>query len=138
MILNKENNLYSKSFNFAVRIIKLYTWITESKKEFILSKQLLKSGTSIGANIAEANGAISSADFSSKISISYKESLETKYWLALMKETKFIDEKLYGSLFRDVDELSKILFAILKRTRIRNNQHNLPEKLLHKDPSGIL
>ncbi len=122
MILNKENNLYSKSFNFAVRSVKLYKWITDKKKEFILSKQFLKSGTSIGANIAEANGAISSADFSSKISISYKESLETKYWLSLMKETNFIDGKLYDSLFTDVDELSKILFAILKRTRIQNNK----------------
>lgn len=122
MILNKENNLYSKLFNFAVRSVKLYKWITDKKKEFILSKQFLKSGTSIGANIAEANGAISSADFSSKISISYKESLETKYWLSLMKETNFIDGKLYDSLFTDVDELSKILFAILKRTRIQNNK----------------
>ena len=102
---------------FAVRIVKLYEWIIDNKKEYVLSKQLLKSATSIGANIAEANGAISAADFSSKISISYMESLETKYWLCLMKETKFIDAKLYLSLFSDVDELSKILFAILKRTR---------------------
>lgn len=121
MALNDENNLYSKSFKFAVRIVKLYAWITDNKKEYILSKQLLSSGTSIGANIAEANGAISSADFSSKISISYKECLETKYWLSLIKETKFIDAKLYSSLFADVDELSKILFAILKRTRIKRN-----------------
>ncbi len=121
MTLNKENNLYSKSFKFAVRIVKLYVWITDNKREFILSKQFLRSGTSIGANIAEANGAISTAEFSSKISVSYKESLETKYWLSLMKETSFIDEKLFNSLFADVDELSKILFAILKRTRIQNN-----------------
>jgi four helix bundle protein len=120
-MLSNENNLYSKSFKVAVRIVKLYVWITDNKKEFILSKQLLRSGTSIGANIAEANGAISEADFSSKISISYKESLETKYWLSLMKETKFIDGELYDSLFTDVDELSKILFAILKRTRIQRN-----------------
>ena len=121
MTLNKENNLYSKSFKFAVRVVKVYKWITSSKKEFTLSKQLLRSGTSIGANIAEANGAISPADFSSKISISYKETLETKYWLSLMKETDFIDTKLYNSLFSDVDELSKILFAILKRTRMHRN-----------------
>ena len=116
MPLNKENNLYSKSFKFAVRIVKLYAWMTKNKKEFILSKQLLRSGTSIGANIAEANGAISSADFSSKISISYKESLETKYWLSLMRESKFIDVKIYESFYADIDELSKILFTILKRT----------------------
>jgi four helix bundle protein len=96
-------------------------WITDNKREFILSKQFLRCGTSIGANIAEANGAISTAEFSSKISISYKKSLETKYWLSLMKETSFIDEKLFNSLYADVDELSKILFAILKRTRIQDN-----------------
>lgn len=119
MPLNEENNLYSKSFKFAVRIVKLCAWMTKNKKEFILSKQLLRSGTSIGANIAEANGAISSADFSSKISISYKESLETKYWLSLMRESKFIDVKIYESFYADIDELSKILFTILKRTRIK-------------------
>ncbi len=81
-------------------------------------KQLLRSGTSIGANIAEANGAISTADFSSKMSIAYKESLETKYWLSLLKDTDYIDLKVYESIFQDVDEIGKILFAILKKTRI--------------------
>ena len=89
------------------------------KKEFILSKQLLRSGTSIGANISEANGAISKADFSAKISIAYKECLETKYWMSLLKDTNFIEEKIYKSIFTDADELAKILFSILKNTRMK-------------------
>ena len=115
---SEENILYQKTSKFAVRIVKLYQKIIEKKKEYVLSKQLLRSGTSIGANVAEANGAISKADFSSKISIAYKESLETKYWLDLMKETNYIDEKLHQSFYDDCDELSKILFSILKTTRI--------------------
>jgi four helix bundle protein len=72
-------NLFRKSYAFALRIVKLYQFLSSEKKEFILSKQLLRSGTSIGANVAEANGGISTADFSAKVSLAYKESLETKY-----------------------------------------------------------
>ena len=79
---------------------------------------MLRSGTSIGANIAEANGAISDADFSNKISIAYKECLETKYWLSLLKDTGFISEKSFESMHGDAEEISKILFTILKKTRI--------------------
>ena len=113
-----ENNLYQKAFTFSIRIVKAYQYLTgEEKREYILSKQLLRSGTSIGANIAEANGAISEADFSSKISIAYKESLETKYWLSLLKETGYLDNKMYESVHKDADELSRIMFAILKSTK---------------------
>ena len=83
-----------------------------------MSKQLLRCGTSIGANIAEANGAISENDFSAKMSIAYKECLETKYWLSLLKDTDFLDEKVFNSMFSDADEIGKILFSILKTTRI--------------------
>ena len=83
-MITKDTLLYKKAFKFAIRIVRLYQSLIESKKEFVLSKQLLKSGTSIGANISEANGAISGNDFSCKISIAYKESLETKYWLDLL------------------------------------------------------
>ena len=85
--MNNENPLLSKSYDFALKIVKLYQELTKNKREYVLSKQLLRAGTSIGANIAD-NGAISKADFSSKISIAYKESLETKYWLNLLKDSE--------------------------------------------------
>ncbi|MEJ1223158.1 four helix bundle protein [Sediminicola sp. 1XM1-17] len=114
-----ENNPLSvKPYNFALCIVELYKDLIQNKKEFTLSKQLLKSGTSIGANAAEANGAISKADFSSKISIAYKESLETKYWLSLMKDSDYIPINKANKLIDNADELSKIMFSILKTTRI--------------------
>jgi four helix bundle protein len=115
-----ENNLYKKSYAFAIRIVKVYQFLSDEKKEFILSKQLLRSGTSIGANVSEANGAFSKADFSAKLSISYKECLETKYWLSLLKDTGIIDEKVFQSMFNDADELAKILYTILNKTRKRS------------------
>tara|TARA_R110000868_G_C10444873_1_gene725741 strand:- start:74 stop:433 length:360 start_codon:yes stop_codon:yes gene_type:complete len=117
----KDNPLYRKSYDFALKMVLLYNDLTKNNNEYILSKQLLKSGTSIGANIAEANGAISKADFSSKISIAYKESLETKYWLNLLKDSKYIDSEKANILIIDADELSKIMFSILKTTRINSN-----------------
>lgn len=114
-----ENNLYDKSYVFDIRIVKAYTFLRDEKDEFILSKQLLRSGTAIGSNVAEANGAIPKADFSAKISISFKECLETKYWLSLRKDTGFIDNKALQSMFDDADELAKILFSILKTTRFK-------------------
>ncbi|MFC6996612.1 four helix bundle protein [Rufibacter roseus] len=113
-----ENNLYQKSYAFAVEMVRLYKQISAEKKEYILSKQLLRSGTSIGANVAEANGGISMADFSAKISVAYKESLETKYWLNLLKDTEYIERSLAENLIMKADELSKIMFSILKKTRI--------------------
>ena len=112
--------VYDKAFNFAIRIVNAYKYLCEMHKEFVMSKQLLRSGTAIGANIAEANGAISDADFSNKMSIAYKESLETKYWLLLMKSTDYLTEKTFESMFADADELSKMLFSIIKKTRIDN------------------
>ncbi len=112
-----DNNLYKKSYAFAIRIVKSYQYLSNEKKEFILSKQLLRSGTSIGANISEANGAISKADFSAKLSISYKECLETKYWLSLLKDTDFIDLKTFKSMHDDADELAKILYTIINKSR---------------------
>ena len=112
--------VYQKAYQFAIRIVKAYKYLTEEKKEYVLSKQLLRSGTSIGANIAEANGAISKADFSAKISIAYKETLESKYWLSLLKDTDYIEEKVFESIYQDIDEISKILFTIIKTTRMNN------------------
>jgi four helix bundle protein len=85
--------VYEKAYKFAISIVNAYKYLTQDKKEFILSKQLIRSGTSIGANIAEANGGISPADFSAKISIAYKECLKTKYWLSLLKDTEYFEEK---------------------------------------------
>ena len=114
----KENIVYEKAYQFAIRIVKAYQHLTQGKREFVLSKQLLRCGTSIGANVAEANGGISKADFSNKISIAYKECLETKYWLSLLKDTSYIDDKTYESIYSEADEIAKILFSILKKTRI--------------------
>lgn len=114
--------VYEKAYKFAIRIVKAHKYLTQDKKEFILSKQLIRSGTSIGANIAEANGGISAADFSAKISIAYKECLETKYWLSLLKDTEYIEEKAFNSIYTDADEIGKMLFSILKKTRLNSEQ----------------
>lgn len=106
-----------KSINFAIRIVKLYKWLCENKKEFVLSKQILRSGTSIGANIAEAQGAISKPDFISKIYVSYKECKETIYWLNLLFKTDYIDENLYLSIKNDAVELEKLLTSITKSAK---------------------
>lgn len=116
----KKSIAYDKAYLFSINIIKVYRLLCESK-EYILSKQLLRSGTSIGANIIEANGAISTADFSFKISIAYKETLESRYWLSLLKDTNYISNDLFSQLDRDAEEIVKILFAILKKTRITSN-----------------
>lgn len=118
--MKKENVLYDKAYRFAIRIVRAYQYLTEGKREFVLSKQLLKSGTSIGANVAEANGAISTADFSAKMSIAYKECLETKYWLSLLKDTDYIEEKAFQSAFKDADEIGAMLFSILRTTRLND------------------
>lgn len=116
----KNNVLYEKSYKFAIRAVNAYKYLVEEKKEYILSKQLIRSGTSIGANVAEANGAISTADFSAKLSIAYKECLETKYWLCLLKDTNYIDDKAFKSIYKDADEIGRLLFSILKKARIDN------------------
>ncbi|MBK6773531.1 MAG: four helix bundle protein [Ignavibacteria bacterium] len=110
----KEIIVRDKSFEFAVRIINLSIFLRESRKEFVLSKQILRSGTSIGANIEEATGAVSKAEFKFKLSIAYKESRETHYWLRLLFRTKYIDNRMYKSLQFDCEELKKLLYASLK------------------------
>ncbi|BES63479.1 four helix bundle protein [Dysgonomonas capnocytophagoides] len=115
--------VYDKAYSFAIRIVRAYKFLNE-KQEFILSKQLLRYGTSVGANIAEANGAISDADFSAKISIAYKEILETKYWLSLLKDTEYLSLDIYDSIFADADEIAKIIYSILKTSRIKKENCN--------------
>ncbi|MFA9190983.1 four helix bundle protein [Flavobacterium sp. FZUC8N2.13] len=108
----KENIIQQKSFLFAVRIVNLYKYLVSEKKEFVLSKQLLRSGTSIGANIEESIGGQSEKDFLSKLSISYKEARETIYWLKLLKETEYISKNEFESIFNEAEEICKILAKI--------------------------
>ena len=112
-----ENAVEEKSFRFAVRIAKLYKHISESKKEYVLSKQLLRAGTSIGANVAEAQQAQSRPDFISKLSIALKETSETKYWLRLLRECEYLSGDEFDSVFRDCVEIEKLLVSIVKTSQ---------------------
>ncbi len=113
--------LKNKTMAFAVRIVNLYKWLCSDKKEFVLSKQLLRSGTSIGANVAESRAAISRADFLSKIYISAKECRETQYWIELLYKTEYLNEKQFISIKKDVEEIGKILSSITKTMKPTNN-----------------
>lgn len=113
----KKNVVQEKSYRFAVRMVKLYRHLTEQQREFVLSKQALRSGTSIGANVEEAIGGQSRRDFLSKCSIAYKEARETRYWLRLLRDTDFLTPPQAESLLIDVDELLRILASIIKTTK---------------------
>jgi len=116
----RENVLLDKSFKFAIRIVKLYKYLCDEKKEFVLSKQLLRCGTSIGANINEAQEAQSKNDFISKLSISLKEARETKYWIELLKETDYLSEKEANNILNDLTEIIRLLVSIIKSTKENN------------------
>ncbi|HEX2954780.1 MAG TPA: four helix bundle protein [Bacillota bacterium] len=116
--LGEDNVLYQKAYAFAVKVVQVYQQLTVEKREFNLSKQLVRAGTSIGANIAEANGGFSKADFAVKMSISYKECLETKYWLNLLKDTAYLSVESYQDLYESADELGRILYSVVKSSRI--------------------
>ena len=113
--LNK-NIIEVKTFDFAVRIVNLYKMLSVEQKEYILSKQLLKSGTSVGANVAEAERGQSKADFSAKMNIALKEANETDYWLRLLFATEYLNEKEFLSIKKDIEEIIAILTAICKKT----------------------
>lgn len=112
----RENIIKDKSFDFAVRIVNLYKHLSQEKREFVLSKQLLRSGTSIGANVEEAIGGVSKADFKANLGIAYKEARETVYWLRLLHTTEYLNDKEFESIHADSDELCKLLFSIIKST----------------------
>ena len=120
--MKRENILVDKSFSFAVRIVNLYKYLCSDKKEFVLSKQLLRSGTSIGANISESQDAQSTNDFISKLSIALKEAKESKYWIELLKETEYLTKKESDSLVNDLIELIKLLVTIIKTTKDNNGK----------------
>ncbi len=110
----KENIILNKSKAFAIRIIKLYQYLCNEKKEYILSKQVMRSGTSIGANAKEASQGQSKADFYAKLHIALKEASETEYWLELLHESGYLEDAAFESIYTDCQELIKILVSILK------------------------
>ena len=112
-----DNIISTKSFNFAVRIVNLYKYLCSDKKEFVLSKQLLRSGTSIGSNVKEAINAQSRNDFLSKMNISLKEAGEAEYWIELLMATEYLNEKEGNSILNDCVEIKKILYSIVKKIK---------------------
>ena len=110
----KESIIQGKSYAFAVRVVRMYQNLTERKREFVLSKQCLRSGTAVGALVAESIHAQSKADFISKMNIALKEASETLYWLNLLKDTDYLSETEHASLYADAEELAKIIVAIIK------------------------
>ncbi len=119
----KDNIIKIKSYNFAIRIVNLYKYLTINKREYILYKQVLRSGTSIGANVEEAIGGQSDKDFVSKLSMAYKEARETRYWINLLVDSCILEKNLSLSLLNDCGEICKIIGKIQKTTKdkIRNS-----------------
>ena len=113
----RDSVLLEKSYNFALRMIKLFKFLAEEKREYVLSKQLLRSGTSIGANIEEANQAESKVDFIHKLSIAHKEAFETNYWLRLLRDSDILTKKQAESLIDDCEELQKLLTSSIKTSK---------------------
>ena len=113
----KDNVVADKSKAFAIRIVNLYKYLAKEKQEFILSKQLLRSGTSIGANVREAGQAQSKNDFISKMNIALKEASESEYWLELLHETEYLSDEQFVSIYSDCNELNKLLIAIVKSSK---------------------
>ncbi len=117
-----KNILGEKSYSVALRIVNLQKYLVAEQKEFVLSKQVLRSGTAIGALVREAEFGQSKADFINKLSIALKEANETKYWLMLLKDSGYITPKMYESLIPDVDELLRLLISSVKTAK-KNNQN---------------
>ena len=115
--MKADNVILTKSKAFALKIIKLYKYLCGKRREFVMSKQIMRSGTSIGANVREATRAQSTPDFISKMNIALKEAEETCYWLELLHESNYLDERAFNSLYNDSMELLKILTSIVKTSR---------------------
>lgn len=112
-----ESLTYKKAFRFSIKIVNLYKSLNDNKKEFVISKQLLRSGTSIGANVKEALDAQSKLDFLSKMNIALKEAGETEYWLDLLRATNYIEESLFKIIMNECKELNRMLSAIVKTVK---------------------
>jgi len=108
----KENIIQVKTFNFALKIVNTYKYLTETKHDFILSKQMLRSGTSVGANVEESSGSQSKNDFISKLAIAYKEARETSYWIKLLNSSKYLTVEQSSILLSDIDEILRIIGKI--------------------------
>jgi four helix bundle protein len=117
----KDNIIKAKSFVFALRIVKLYQYLTDVKKEFVLSKQLLRSGTAIGAMVREAEHAESKADFIHKLSIGLKEANETEYWLELLQQSGYLEKNNFESYNIEIKELLRLLISIIKSSKKISN-----------------
>ena len=116
----KDNVIIDKTLEFSIRIVNMYKYLCKEQSEFVLSKQLLRSGTSIGANVREAKHAQSKADFLNKNNIALKEANETCYWLELLHRTEYITTTMYDSIFADCEEILKILISIVKTSKQNN------------------
>jgi four helix bundle protein len=112
-----DNPVRDKSFRFALRIVKLYQYLKEEKKEYVLSKQVLRSGTAIGSLVRESQYAESKADFIHKLAIALKEANETDYWIELLFQSGYLEQKSYQSIHTDIEELLKLLTSIIKTTK---------------------
>ena len=112
-----------KSYKFALRIIKLFKYLRENKIDYVLCKQILRSGTSIGANIKESSQAESTSDFIHKLSVALKETSETEYWISLLYDTELIDKRSYNSIINDCKEILKLLTSIIKTSRSNLKKH---------------
>ncbi|GAA5220579.1 four helix bundle protein [Membranihabitans marinus] len=119
--MKKGNIIQEKSFSFAIKIVNLYKYLISEKREFVLSKQLLRSGTSIGVNVEESIGGQSTKDFISKLSIAYKEARGTIFWLKLLKATDFLNQDQADSLLSNAEEICKIPGSIQKTIKSRNS-----------------
>lgn len=115
--MKADNVIQIKSYAFAIRVVNVYKYLTSEHNEYVLSKQLLRCGTSIGANIEEAIGGQSKKDFIAKLAISYKEARETHYWIRILKDTDYLSQEQSASLLNDVDELLRIIGTIQKTMR---------------------
>jgi four helix bundle protein len=121
--MKTDNILQNKTYAFAIRIVKASQYLTNEKKEYVLSKQLLRSGTSIGANTEEAIGGQSEKDFYAKLNIVYKEARETSYWIRLLRDTDYFEESHANTLLVDCEEILKIVGSIIKTMKAKMNKN---------------
>lgn len=117
--MKQENIIQTKTYDFAIKVVNLYRFLSEEKREYVLSKQLLRSGTSIGANIEEGIGGHSSKDFFVKLNIAYKEACESHYWLRLLKDTGYLEVEKATGYINDCDELLRIIGSIIKTMKTK-------------------